>query len=945
MSLKSFSILFIVLFIFSLNGIAQKKSFKLDYEKYKLKNGLEVILHQDKSDPITAVAIQYHVGSNREVPGKTGFAHLFEHMMFQESQNVGQDQFFKLIQGNGGTLNGGTWQDGTVYYEVVPNSALEMSLWLEADRMGFLLPTATYDAFLNQQEVVQNEKRQNYDNRPYGQTSYIISKLLYPEGHPYNWTTIGSLEDLQNATLKDVHDFYKKWYGPNNATLVVAGDFDVDKTKEWIEKYFGSIPASAPVQSIKPMRVTLDNQKRASYEDNFAQSPELTMLFPTVEQYTKDSYALDVLADLLGKGKKSPLYKVIVEEKKLAPSVSTNQNSNEIAGDFRIRIRAFPNVSLKDVEKAIFESFDKFEKDKFTEKDLERTKAGIETNFYNSISSVLGKAYTLAAYNIFAGSPDFLSQDLNNSLSVTLDDVWDVYNKYIKNKNYVLTSFVPKGKLDLAAENSPVFIIPGENLTPFTEEQKLEKRNLPENQVKVEKIKSDFDRSKIPALGPDPALKTPKVWNNKLNNGLKIYGIEQNELPLVDFQINIKGGMLLDDKNKIGVANLLAKMLMQGTKSKTPVELEEAIYNLGSRINVYATNESIALQANCLSSKFDETFKLAKEILFEPRWDEKEFERVKNEIIENINRNKTSAATTASNVFQKLVYGENNILSNDLMGTVESVNSITLNDIKNYYKNNFAPQITNIVIAGNITKDKAVDEFKSLLENWDKHDVKFPEIPAPEAPKTSVCYFIDFPGARQSEIRIGSVGPAFTDPDFFKATVMNYKLGGSFNGIVNMILREEKGYTYGARTYFSGTEYPGYFVASAGVQSNATLESAQIFKDEMNKYRNGVSAEDLDFTKNALIKSNALRFETLGALRGMLTQIAKYNLPIDYVIDQEKQIYGMTLDEHKELAQKFIQPDKMIYLIAGDKATQMDKLKELGFGDPILLNKDGNPVK
>lgn len=942
---KSFSIVFLVLFIFCLNGIAQKKAFKLDYEKYKLKNGLEVILHQDKSDPITAVAIQYHVGSNREVPGKTGFAHLFEHIMFQESQNVGQDQFFKLIQGNGGTLNGGTWQDGTIYFEVVPNSALEMSLWLEADRMGFLLPTATYDAFLNQQEVVQNEKRQNYDNRPYGQTSYIIGKLLYPEGHPYNWTTIGSLEDLQNATLKDVHDFYKKWYGPNNATLVVAGDFDVDKTKEWIEKYFGSIPASAPVQSIKPMRVTLDKQKRAAYEDNFAQSPELTMVFPTVEQYTKDSYALDVLADLLGKGKKSPLYKVVVEDKKLAPSVSTNQNSSEIAGDFRIRIRAFPNVSLKVVEKAIFESFDKFEKDKFTEKDLERTKAGIETNFYNSISSVLGKAYTLAGYNIFAGSPDFLNQDLNNSLSVTMDDVWDVYNKYIKNKNYVLTSFVPKGKLDLAADNSPLFVIPGENLNSFTEEQKLEKRNLPENQVKVEKIKSDFDRSKIPALGPDPALKTPEVWSNELSNGLKIYGIEQNELPLVDFQINIKGGMLLDDKNKIGISNLLAKMLMQGTKSKTPVELEEAIDDLGSRINVYSTNESIVIQANCLSSKFDETFNLAKEILFEPRWDEKEFERVKNETIENIKRNKTSAAATASNVFQKLVYGENNILSNDLMGTEKSVSAITLDDLKNYYKNNFAPQITNIVIAGNANENNAVDKFKSLEENWNKHEVNFPEVPTPAPLKASVCYFIDFPGARQSEIRIGSLGPAFTDPDFFKAIIMNYKLGGSFNGIVNMILREEKGYTYGARTNFSGTEYPGYFVASAGVQSNATLESVQIFRDEMNKYRNGISAEDLDFTKNALIKSNALRFETLAALRGMLTQIAKYNLPFDYVIDQEKQVYEMTLDEHKQLAQKFIQPDRMIYLIAGDKATQMDKLKELGFGDPILLDKEGNVVK
>ena len=381
----------------------------LDYEKYTLTNGLQVILHQDKSDPITAVAIQFHVGSNRETPGKTGFAHLFEHIMFQESQNVPQDQFFKLIQGNGGTLNGGTWQDGTIYFEIVPNSALELALWLEADRMGFMLPTVTYDAFLNQQNVVQNEKRQNYDNRPYGQTSYVIGKLLYPEGHPYNWTTIGALEDLQNASLKDVHDFYTKWYGPNNATIVVAGDFDVDQTKKWIEKYFGEIKSSKPVESLKPMRVKLDNSKRASYEDNFAQSPELTMLFPTVEQYTNDAYALDVLADLIGRGKKSPLYKIIVEEKKLAPSVSTFNNSSEIAGDFRIRVRTFPDKNLTEVENAIKEAFAKFEKDGFTEKDLARTKAGIETNFYNGISSVLGKAYQLANYNVFAGSPDFLN--------------------------------------------------------------------------------------------------------------------------------------------------------------------------------------------------------------------------------------------------------------------------------------------------------------------------------------------------------------------------------------------------------------------------------------------------------------------------------------------------------------------------------------------------------
>ncbi|HCY77535.1 MAG TPA: peptidase M16 [Ignavibacteriales bacterium] len=934
----------LLLILFFVTSINAQTDFKLDYEKYTLQNGLQVILHQDKSDPITAVSIQYHVGSNRETPGKTGFAHLFEHIMFQESQHVPQDQFFKLIQGNGGTLNGGTWQDGTMYFEIVPNSALELALWLESDRMGFMLPTVTYDAFQNQQNVVQNEKRQNYNNQPYGQTSYLIGKLLYPEGHPYNWTTIGALEDLQNATLKDVHDFYTKWYGPNNATLVVAGDFDVDQTKAWIKKYFGEIKSSAPVAPLKPQLVKLNDWKRASYEDNFAQSPELTMLFPGVEQFSKDSYALDILADLIGRGKKSPLYKIVVEEKKLAPSVMTYNNSGEVAGDFRIRIRTFPNKNLTEVENAIKESFAKFEKDSFTETDLARTKAGIETSFYNGISSVLGKSRQLASYNVFTGSPDFLNTDLNNSLSVTSEDVWRVYNQYIKNQKYVLLSIVPNGKLELAAENSSLFEITGDNLKSFTEEEKESIKNKPDNLVKVEKIESNFDRSKQPLNGPDPLLKEYNIWDNKLSKGIKILGIEQNELPLIDFQITIKGGLLLDDINKVGSANLVSKMLMQGTKNKTPLELEQAIEDLGSNINIQTTDESVLIRANCLSTKFDETFKLIEEILFEPRWDAKEFDRLKNETIELIKRSKTSASSTASMVFSKLIYGDDNILSKNILGTEQSLTAITLDDLKNYYSKSFAHQNANITIAGNISKENAVNVFKSLENRWENVDVNIPQPKFVNEIKSSTVYFVDFPGAKQSEIRIGTTGLAFTDPDYFKATVMNYKLGGSFNGIVNLILREEKGYTYGARTGFTGSEYPGYFVASAGVQSDATLESAQIFRDEMIKYRNGISAEDLKFTKDALIKSNALRFETIGALRGMLSQIAWYNLPFNYIQDQEKQISDMTIEQHKSLAQKYINPDKMIYLVVGDKETQMNNLSKLGFGNPVLLDKEGNRI-
>ena len=942
--LKNPSVFFITLLLI-LAGCSPKSSeFSINYEQYNLPNGLSVVFQEDKSDPIVSVAILYHVGSNREVKGRTGFAHLFEHIMFQESEHVGQDQFFKKIQGAGGTLNGGTWKDGTVYFEVIPKNALEMVLWMESDRMGYLLGTVTQEAFENQQEVVQNEKRQSYDNRPYGQTDYVIDKLMYPENHPYNWQTIGELEDLQVATLADVHEFHNKWYGPNNATLVIAGDFDKEKTKELVEKYFGELKSSDKVKDMNPMPVVLNETRRAYYEDNFAESPELNIVFPTVQQYTKDAYALSFLGDLMAGNKKSPLYKVIVEEKKLAPSVSAYQESEEIAGTFRIRIRAFPDKNLSDVEAAVFEAFDKFEKDGFTDEDLTRVKASAETDFYNGISSVFSKSFQLAAYNEFAGSPGFITTDLQNILDVTKDDVLRVYDKYVKNKHYVMTSFVPKGKPELVASNSELYSIKEESIEDQDKESLHEGEQVAGDKIKSEEVESSFDRSVEPPIGPDPLLTLPTVWDDELSNGIKVYGIEQAELPLVDFAVTIKGGMLLDDMNKIGVANLITDEMMQGTKNKTPIELEDAIDDLGANIRMFTDKESITIRANCLSSKFNDTYKLVEEILFEPRWDEKEFARIKDETIEHIKRDKTNPVTVASNVFDKLLYGQDNILANNTMGTEKSVNDITIDDLKNYYSANFSPELAFITIAGDVDETAALNSFKTLEDKWQKKEVTLPEIKAPENLEKPQIYFVDFPNAKQSAIRIGSLGPKYTNPDYYKAWVMNYKLGGSFNGFVNMILREEKGYTYGARTDFSGDLYSGTFEASSSVRSNTTLESAKIFYDEMNKYRQGISEEDLDFTKNALIKSNARGFETLGALRGMLDRIAMYDLPKNYVKQREQITKDMTLEEHKMLAQKYISPSNMIYVIAGDAATQMKQLKELGLGDPVLVDRDGNVV-
>ncbi|NCB09714.1 MAG: insulinase family protein, partial [Bacteroidia bacterium] len=379
------------------------------------------------------------------------------------------DEFFKKIQGAGGTLNGGTGNDQTIYYEVVPKNTLEMVLWMESDRMGFLENTVTQSAFANQQNVVQNEKRQMVDNRPYGHNGEVIAKNLYPEGHPYSWTVIGEMEDLFNATVDDVKAFHSKFYVPNNTTLVLAGDFEVEEVKPLIEKYFGEIPAGEKVEDLKPQPVQLAETKKLYHEDNFAKTPQLTMIWPAVEEYNPDAYALNFLAQVLGSGKKSPFYRVIVKDKKLAPRAGVYNNAQELAGQFTISINANAGTSLADVEKAIFEAFALFETEGITEKDLEKHKAGLETQFYNGISSVLNKSFQLGMYNEFAGSPGFIEQDIANIKAVTISDIMRVYEKYIKGQPYLATSFVPKGQVELIAENSVDAGIVEENIASATQ--------------------------------------------------------------------------------------------------------------------------------------------------------------------------------------------------------------------------------------------------------------------------------------------------------------------------------------------------------------------------------------------------------------------------------------------------------------------------------------------
>ncbi|MFA5816288.1 MAG: pitrilysin family protein, partial [Bacteroidales bacterium] len=908
-----------------------KSELNIPYEKYTLKNGMDVILSEDHSDPIVALTIQFHVGSNRETEGRTGFAHLFEHIMFQRSENVPEDQFFKIVQDAGGTLNGGTGNDATTYFEVVPKNSLEKILWLESDRMGFLENTITKKTFNIQQNVVQNEKRQSVDNAAYGHTEAVIAKNFFPKGHPYSWTVIGEMEDLFNATVDDVKAFHAKFYMPNNATLVLSGDFDPATAKQLIEKYFGEIKSGADLADPKPVPVKLTETKKLYHEDNFAKAPQLTMVWPTVEQFSPDSYALDYLGQLLSRGKKAPLYKVLVKKKKLTSNTRANNGSMEITGTFDVSVTANEGVSLKEVESAIFEAFARFEKDGFTEADVDRIKAGQETDFYNGISSILGKSRQLATYNEYAGSPDFYKKDIERVKAVTKADIMRVYDKYIKGKPYLATSFVPKGRADLVADGSMNAGVKEEDI--LNAAQVTIDENAPEETVA--KTPSAFDRSVMPKDDPDPAINLPVIWDDKLSNGMRVYGIEHAELPLVQFNITLKGGHFLDKLDKAGVASLVGQLMNEGTKNKTPLELAEAIEGLGSSIRIGASGTSISISGNTLARNFDKTLALVEEMLLEPRWDEEEFGLAKVRTLNNLKRQKANPNSMASELFQKLVYGDQHIFGIGASGSEETVNGITLDDLKAYYASFFSPNVASFHVAGQITKEKVMASLQALAQKWPAKEVAFPTYAIPEAPAKSLVYFIDVPGAKQSIINIGGVGPAKTDPDYFAATVMNDKLGGSFNGWVNMVLREEKGFTYGARSNFSGSYVSGTFTASAPVRSSATQESAEIFKNLMLKYDQGITQEDLDFTKNSLLKSYARKYETLGALTGMLGEISMYNLPKDYVKNEQETIRNMTLDQHKALAQKYINPNRMYYVIAGDAATQADQLTSLGFGVPV----------
>lgn len=910
----------------------------IPYEKYVLPNGLTLIIHEDHSDPVVHVDVTYHVGSAREEIGKSGFAHFFEHMMFQGSDNVADEQHFKIVSDAGGTLNGTTNRDRTNYFETVPSNQLEKMLWLEADRMGFLLDAVTQKKFEIQRSTVKNERGQNYDNRPYGLANETASRNLYPYGHPYSWLTIGYVEDLNRVDVNDLKNFFLRWYGPNNATVSVGGDVKPAEVVKLVEKYFGGIPRGPEVKPVVVPPAVLSSDRYASYVDNYAKLPLLLVVYPTVPNYHKDMGALACLAQVLGQGKNSVLYQQMIK-KKTALQASTFSSLSELAGEFFVQLIPSPGKSLAVLDSIYRNSLDSFEARGVTDDDIAKFKGGIESQLINGLQSVSGKISQLASFQTFTGNPNKIADLIKMYQSVTKEDVMRVYNEYIKGKGAVFLSVLPKGqeKLIAAADNYKI------------DSSKYDAPDYGYAGLKYAKAKDNFDRSKIPGNGAYPTVKVPKFWRKDMPNGVKMIGTESSEIPTVTMTITVPGGHLLqaNDTSKIGLASMFASMMNEDTRNYTAEQMAVELQKLGSNVSVSSKFDGITFSIQALKKNLDQTLALVEERMFNPKFTQEAFGRIQQQRLQGFKQAKADPASVADNVFAKLNYGPNSILGMSEDGTEYTIANLKLEDVESYYKNYMTSKGVKVVIVGDVKQAEVLPKLAFL----NKLPNKKVELPAVNAKATEIdkskVYLVDIPKAAQSQFRVGYATGLKYDAtgDFYKSRLMNYALGGDFNSRLNLNLREDKGWTYGARSSFTADEYTGDFEFSSGIRADATDSALIEVMKELKNYRdNGITEAELKFMKNSLGQRDALLYETGIQKAGFIGRILDYNLPANYVDQQNKILANLTKQQVDAISKKMLSPEKMNILLVGDKAKIIEGVKKTGY-EVIELDVDGKPVQ
>ncbi len=887
-------------------------SAKIDipFQKFVLDNGLTLIVHEDHKAPIVAFNVWYHVGSKNEKPGRTGFAHLFEHLMFNGSENY-NDDYFKPMQKVGATdLNGTTNEDRTNYFENVPTPAFDLALWLESDRMGHLKGAVDQARLDEQRGVVQNEKRQ-YDNEPYSVAEELIARACFPAGHPYSWTVIGSMEDLQAATLQDAHQWFSTYYGPNNAVIAIAGDIDAGTAHAKVKKYFGDIPPGPPIARHESWIAKRSGEQRQQAEDRVPQA-RIMKTWNVPQAFTAENDRLMLAARLLGSGKTSRLYKRLVYDDQIATDVAVYVDSREIAGLFTVQADVKPGVKSTLVEKAIGEEMKRFLAGGPSQKELDKVRMQYLARFIRGserIGGFGGKSDILASSQIYGNSPDAYRRILENVAAATPALIRHAAVEWLSDGAYTLE------------------IRPYPELAPG---------------------KEGADRSKMPEPGQAPSVRFPGFQRFALANGLKVILAERRSVPMVRLNLILDAGYATDQTGIPGTAELGLGMLDEGTDRRTALQISEELALLGASLGTGSDLDTSHVSLSTLKDKLDPALDIYADVILNPRFPEADFQRLLRLQIVQIRQEKSSPFTMALRVFPKLLYGAGHAYSNPFTGSgyEDSLARLTREDLVAFHRTWFKPRHATLVVVGDVTVAEMKPRLEKLFQGWGGGGIPAKNITPVALRAEPVVFIIDKPASPQSVVIAGQLAPSAADPDRIAMETMNFILGGDFVSRLNLNIREEKHWSYGAGSFLTGARGQQPFIAYAPVQADKTKETMEEIRKELEGMlgKKPISADEYGNAKKSQTLQLPGYWETMAAVEQSLAEMVRYGLPDDYYQLYPQRVMELKIEDLDRAARKVIHPESFVWVVVGDRAAIEPRIRELGYGEVFVIDSDGRPV-
>ena len=901
---------------------------KIAVEKVTLGNGLDLLMVEDHRLPRVSVSIWYHVGPVNEDPGRTGFAHLFEHMMYQKSKHVPEDAFFRILEAAGGSdMNGTTDQDRTTYFETVPANQLETVLWLESDRMGYLLDDLTAESFKNQQDVVRNERRQGIENEPYGIVGEAVTHALFPKEHPYYADVIGSHQDIQAARIADVRKFFKQYYSPNNASLAIVGDIDKAQTRQLVEKYFGTLKRGPDAPAVNVTTPAITSERRVVVKDH-VEMPRIYMAWITPPIFKPGSTEAELAAGILGQGKSSRLYRALVYDKQIAQEVVAYNEPFTLGSKLTIIATARARHTLEEIEKEIDAQLEAFRTNGPTAAELNRVKTATETGILFSLErngGFSGIADRINMYNHHLKNPDYLTQDILRFRTASLPDVQKFAENYLAKTNRVVVYGIP-GEQELAA---PV------------PTGKVAAKDKPES------VNMDEPwRATPPVPGPAPSLVLPAPTAFKLASGLNVILDYRKGWPVVAAKLVVRSGSGANPVEKPGLANFTLGMLDEGTATLSANQFSDLLEQLGARLEPNTSEEYLSLTLTSARSHIQGGLDLLADAAMNPSFPEKEIERERKVILGDLSKEKADARATANRVLTLAINGDKSPYGYTELGTAESVSSISQADLRSYWSEHIVPENSALIVSGDLTQSELTSMLSKTLGAWKSSGAKEPAITAPmPVSGSSRLVIVDMPGAAQTELRFGITGPPRSTPDYPSLQVMNAIVGGLFSSRINMNLREKNGYTYGARSAFTYLRNYGWFEAASGVRTDVTAPATREALSEFRRMADSaVSDEEMKLAKESLVGALPARFQTTQQTVNALTDVVTFDLGLDFYTGYAQKVAAVSGDQVGAVAKKFLVPDKMLVVAVGDRKKIEPGMNALGLGKIQLRDTEGKLI-